>query len=71
MIGCIIVNRPGVAGAIKQNCEQSFVKISCCLYNQVAEVEQALRSMNPRPNIPSYPVCIEDRGGNGGKLGFG
>ena len=30
-----------------------------------------LRSMNPRPNITSYPVCIEDGGGNGGKSGFG
>ena len=28
-------------------------------------------SMNPRPNITSYPVCIEDSGGNGGKSGFG
>ena len=25
--------------------------------------------MNPRPDIASYPVCIEDSGGNGGKLG--
>ena len=28
-------------------------------------------SMNPRPNITSYPVCMEDGGGNGGKSGFG
>ena len=28
------------------------------------------RSMNPRPNINSYYVCIEDGGGNGGKSGF-
>ena len=25
-------------------------------------------SMNPRPNITSYHVCMEDGGGNGGKL---
>ena len=30
-----------------------------------------LQSMNPRPNMISYPVCIEDGGGNGGKSGFG
>ena len=34
-------------------------------------VVTALRSMNPRPNITSYPVCIEDGGRNGGKSGFG
>ena len=27
--------------------------------------------MNPRPNITSYPVCIEEGGGNVGKSGFG
>ena len=30
-----------------------------------------LRSMNPPPNITSFPVCKEDGGGNGGKSGFG
>ena len=25
-------------------------------------------SMNPQPNITSYHVCMEDGGGNGGKL---
>ena len=28
------------------------------------------RSMNLRPNITSYPVCIEEGGGNDRKLGF-
>ena len=31
----------------------------------------AQRSMNLRPNITSYPVYIEDGGGNGGESGFG
>ena len=28
-------------------------------------------SMNPRPNITIYHVCMEDGSGNSGKLGFG
>ena len=27
---------------------------------------ESLRSMNPRPNITRYPVCIGHGGGNGG-----
>ena len=28
-------------------------------------------SMNPRSNYINYHVCMEDGGGNGGKLGYG
>ena len=33
--------------------------------------QKARLSMNHLPNITSYHICMEDGGGNGGKLGCG
>ena len=40
-------------------------------FNMYLSDDKSHRSVNLWPNITSYPVCIEDGGGNGGKLGFG
>ena len=46
----------------------SFISMT---YERInSNTQLALRPMNPQPNISTYPVCIEDGGGKGGKSGF-
>ena len=56
---------------------KSFIFLYCGLWLEKEQVTMARqssamtqRSMNHRPNITSYQVCMEDGGGNGGKSGF-